>query len=154
MAKSMRVRKIQILEIVLGLTFICGYFLTKTNIINLHLVTFLATMLLGILYFPLGFYTLKSPDYNIGYSILFGILFSMSLVAIMFSLMKLDISIILILILVVLFLMAAFIQAIVYYFLEKKEEAQILFHDKWLTTRYLVFFILMFYALFTYNFKS
>ena len=150
----MKIRVINILEIVFGIIFILSFFITKTGILDLGWVAFLLTMLLGMMYLPLGFYTLKSPNFNIIYSILFGVLFSVSLAAIMLSLMKQDISIILIILMLVIFLMAAGIQAFIFYFLDNKQEGQIIMYNKGITIRYLIFFIFMVYVLVTYKFLN
>jgi hypothetical protein len=150
----MKIRKINIVEIALFFLFSAGYFLQRSNVMHHWAwVILLFFMLLGILYFPLGFYTLKSPKFSVIYSIIFGMLFSLSLTAILSSLMKVDISIVLLLILIVLYLMAASIQAVSYYFFSKTE-GQIIMYDYGITIRYLVFFSFMLYALLTYNFRA
>jgi|GEM_PF-1583097 hypothetical protein len=149
----MKIKIAQIIEIVLGGMFICGYFLSHYNVVNLHAITYVASSALGTMYFPLGFYTLKSEKFSVVFSILFGILFSISLIAIMFSLMQLAISIILLISLPSIFLIVAGMQAFIFYFITKKDEYQILFNDKLLTIRYLVLFVLMLFSLFTYDFR-
>lgn len=149
---KMKIRKINIVEIALFVLFSTGYFLQKTNVAHWGWITLLIFMLLGILYFPLGFYTLKSPKFSVIYSIVFGMLFSLSLVAILFSLMKAVLSIVFLLIFIILYLMAASFQAASYYFFNKTE-GQIIMYDYGITIRYLVYFAFMVYALVTYDFR-
>ena len=119
----------QILEIVLGITFICGYFLFHTSN-SIRWITFISGMILGSMYFPFGFLTLSSKKYNVGFSILLGMLFGASVVAILFSLIKSAFSVISLLALPVIFITVAGFQAMVFYFITKKDEYQILFYDK------------------------
>jgi hypothetical protein len=143
----------QIVEMVLGLMFICGYFLFHAASVA-RWVTSISAMILGTMYFPLGFLTLKSEKYNVGFSIFFGMLFSAAVVTILFGLMQYALSAIFLLGLPVIFLMLAITQALVFYFITKRNEYQILFYDRWLTARYLVLFVLMLYSLFTYDFRT
>lgn len=109
-------------------------------------------LLLIVLYFPLGFYTLKSTKFNGIYSILLGLFFGSSLISLLLRSMNVDLSIVLLLILIVLYIMAASLQAISYR-LFSKTEGQILMYNYEITIRYLVFFAFMLYALLTYNFR-
>lgn len=148
----MKIRKITILEITLAFLFCIGYFLQKADIAYFGFGLFVIYMILGILYFPLGFYTLRSAKFSIVYSMLFGLLFGLSLTAIFFSLLKVDISVVLLLWSVVFYLMAAAIQAFSFYFIDKRE-GQIIMYDLGISIRYIIFFILIVSGLLTYNFR-
>jgi hypothetical protein len=150
----MRLRAINIIEVFLAVVFITTYFLTQQKVADLAYVAFFDMIFLAVLYFPFGFYTLRSTEYNIVYSIVFGIIFSISLVGIAFSLSHIDISIVLLFLMLTIFLMAAVMQAVVYYFLDNKKDVNILFYNKALTIRYLLFFVLMIYSVVTYDFRN
>jgi hypothetical protein len=149
----MKIRKINILEIVLFLLFSAGYFLQKANVVHSGGLTVTSFLFLGILYFPLGFYTLRSPKFGVIYSIILGTMFSASLCAIFSGLMNAVLSIVVLLIMIILFLMAVSMQALLYYFF-KKEEGQIIMYDYGITIRYLVLFAFMLYGLLTYDFRA
>ncbi len=150
----MKLRVINIIEAFLGLIFLIAYFLTQKHIADLAYAASFDMLFLALLYFPLGFYTLKSIEYNIVYSIVYGFLFSISLVGMVFTLSHIDLGIVLLLLLLTIFFMAAVMQAVVYYFLDNKKDVNVLFYNKALTIRYLLFFILMIYSLMTYNFRN
>ena len=149
----MKIKTGQIIEIVLGLIFVCGYFVFHTSKAA-GWITIVSGMVLGAMYFPLGFITLKSKKYNVGFSMLFGLLFGASVVTILFSLVQSALSVLFLMVLLVFFIMVAAIQSLVFYFITKKDEYQILFYDKWLTIRYLALFVLMLYSLITYDFSA
>jgi hypothetical protein len=148
----MKLRLINIIEFFLALVFITTYFLAKKNVADLAYIAFFDGLLLGSLYFPLGFYTLRSSEYNVVYSIFYGILFSVALIGIIFCLSHIDISILLLFLMLTIFLMAAFFQAVIYYFLDNKKDSNVLFYNKILTIRYLLLFILMIYSVVTYKY--
>jgi hypothetical protein len=149
----MKIRTVNILEIILSVIFIAFYFLKKTDVVNLRWIGFISFMMLGILYFPLGFYTLKSPKLNLIYSVGYGMLFSCSLVSIFYSLLKVDISVVLLMMFIIIFLMLAAIEAAAIS-LFGQPNGKIIQYDTGLTIRYLVILFFMVYALVTYNFNN
>jgi hypothetical protein len=112
----MKIRKINIIEIVLFPLFTASYFFKKAGAIQHYgwvvLVFFFS---LGILYFPLGFYTLKSSKFSVVYSILFGVLFSLALTGIFYSLTKWVLTPVVLLASIIIYFMVAIIQAILFY---------------------------------------
>jgi hypothetical protein len=147
-----KIRIINIIEIILFISFTVAYILTKTNVVGLQTTTLLLSALLGFLYFPLGFYTLKSTDVGIGYSIGYGFFFAFPLLAVALSLMNMFISIAIILFLIVTYVMIVSLPAVVNY-LFNKPEGLIIMYNKPFTIRYLALAIFMIYALVTYDFQ-
>jgi hypothetical protein len=146
------INKINIAEIVLFVVFTLSYFFQESIPSHWRWVSLLLYFLLGVLYFPLGFYTLKSSKFKTIYSVFFGMLFTLALTAILLSLMKVALSIFLLWLSIVLYFMIAGIQAIAFY-VYSKTEGQIVMYDLGITIRYLAFLGLMIYASITFNFN-
>ena len=150
----MKIRTINIIETFLFLAFVLVYFLQSKNITHFGWTFLFLYILLGILYFPLGFYTLKSPKFATLYSVLFGILFSTALTSIFYASMTVGISVFSLLILIVWFVMAATIPLILKYIFNRPWLPIIIGLDMGITIRCLIYFIYMIYALANYNFLA
>lgn len=148
----MKLKTIESIEILLGVIFICAYFVSHFNLINPDWVIAIS-FVLAAMYFPFGFYTLKLVKCDIPFSIFFGAIFALSLVAISLSLKHSIVSVLLLVALPVFFIIIAGWQAMIFYLFTKNERFQILFYDKWLTVRYIVLLLIMLYAVFTYDFR-
>lgn len=146
----MKLNKITIAEIILLTLFIASYLFQQVIPINWRWVTLLLYALLGAIYFPLGFYTLKSSKYKSVYAVLFGMLFALSLTALLFSLLKVVLGIFLLLFLIVIYIMIPIIQAVSFYLYDKKE-GQIFMYDFGITIRYLLLLALIIYAAVTFH---
>jgi len=144
--------KINVAEIILLIVFTLSYFFQQSIPDHWRWVTLLLYFLLGVLYFPLGFYTLKSPKFKVSYSVFFGMLFSLAMTAILFSLLKYAWSIILLWMLIGIYFIVAGMQAMAFYIF-KKTEGQIIMSDFGITIRYLVFLGLMIYASITFDYR-
>jgi len=150
----MKTKVINIVEVILFLSFDLVYFLQSRNIIKVGWTLLILYLLLGILYFPLGFYTLRSSKFDRVYSVLYGLLFSVSLTGVFFAFMNVDLSILLLMLLIVLYIMAASVPLILHYILRRDWLPIIIFSDRGTTVRWLVYFVFMIYALYAYNWKS
>jgi hypothetical protein len=145
----MRIRTINIIEIFLGLVFSISYFLTKYDVAHLIWITFSSAMLLGVFYFPLGFYTLRAPNSNIASSIAAGALYSVSLVVIIFNMLKVDISMILLSLFIIIYPMS-FIAAFSFYIF-KRQKGQTIQYDNGLIIRGVGLFFYLLFAYYTYK---
>jgi hypothetical protein len=150
----MKIRTINIIEIFLFLVFALVYFLQNKNITHFGWTLLFLYFLLGILYFPFGFYTLKSPKFGTLYSVLFGFLFSGALTGVFYASMTVGLSVFLLLILIVWYVMAATIPLILKYIFNRSWLPVIIGLDKGITIRCLIYFIYMIYALANYNFRA
>jgi hypothetical protein len=144
--------KINIAEIVLLIIFTLSYFFQQSIPVHWRWITLLLYLLLGALYFPFGFYTLKSSKFKASYSVFFGLLFSLAMTAVLFNLMKYAWSILLLWMLIGIYFIVAGMQAISFYIF-KKTEGQIIMNDLGITIRYLVFLSLMIYASITFDYR-
>src|ERR1700755_840888 len=84
----MKLRPINIVEIILFILFSAGYFLHSAHIPYLSLMICIVGMVLGCLYWPLGFYTLKAPGVTTVYSTAASLLFACTLMQVMFAMFK------------------------------------------------------------------
>ncbi len=150
----MKIKAIGIIEIVLFLSFESVYFLQNRNVTNCGWTLLILYILLGSLYFPLGFYTLYSTKFDRLYSSLFGILFSGSITGIFFALINYDLSVLLLMLLIALYVMVAFVPLISYNVFGLHRFPIIVFSNKGITIRWFVYFALMIYALFTYKWQN
>ena len=146
-----KLRPVTIIEISLMVLFGACFVLTKTNVKDLASFAFFPGSLLAALYFPFGFYTLKSPDIVSPYPVAYGVLFSLSLISIMFSLIGVDLAEIFLMLFLVLFFMAVLLPVMANVLFEY-QNAMIIMYYKGYTVRYLFLAILMVYALMTYKF--
>lgn len=115
-------------------------------------LAFVIGAVLSVLYFPLGFYTLRSTDIGVRFSFIYGVVLSLSLVSIIFSLMKLDISILLLFILLIIFLLIVIIEAFAIKFLDQPN-GKIIKYNNGLIVRYLAVFVLMIWSVLSYNYQ-
>jgi hypothetical protein len=150
----MKTKVINIVEVILFLSFDLLYFLQSRNITKGGWTLLILYLLLGILYFPLGFYTLRSSKFDRVYSVLYGLLFSVSLTGVFFALMNVDLSTLLLMLLIVVYIMAVSVPLILHYILGRDWLPTIIFFDRGITIRWLVYFVFMIYALYAYNWKS
>jgi len=86
----MKFRVINIIEIILFTIFSVSFILTKSKVYNFGLPAFIFASALAMLYWPFGFYTLKSPGIKVIYSSLFGFLFNIALLSIAFNTLEYD----------------------------------------------------------------
>lgn len=148
----MKVRAINIIEVILFAVFSVFFFLTKTKVYNLGWHALILASALAILYCPFGFYTLKTPGIKVIYSSLFGFLFNIALLGISLGALEFGLSALLIMVMLVIYIMAVSLPAIANY-LYKYQDAMIIMYDKKYTVRYLLLFCYMIYALVTFNFQ-
>lgn len=147
----MKLRLITIIEIIIGVIFCVTFILKKENIGDVGWLVFFSSFILMILYFPLGFYTLKSKEYvEILNRIFYGMLFSCSVISIAASAGgKIDISFLLLMIFSSMFVIVAGWRSFAVYMFELP---QILNFDNGIVIRYLVLLALMLYSMLTYKF--
>jgi hypothetical protein len=141
----MKIRLVNIIEISLGLVFCVSYFLTKLYLSELGWVAFISSIALGILYFPLGFYTLKFQNISTTSSIIYGVAFSTSIVAILFNLININFSILLLVLMIGIFLMIAGLRAFIVFLFTRGDFLE---YNNAIAVRYLILFIYMIYIFF------
>lgn len=148
---SFKFRPVTIIELSLIGLFGACFVLTKTSIKDLSSFAFFPGSLLAALYFPFGFYTLKSPDIVSPYPVAYGLLFSLSLISIMLSLIGFNLAALFLMLFLVLFFMALLLPVMANVLFEY-QDAMIIMYNKEYTARYLFLAILMIYALVTSKF--
>jgi len=144
----MKLRPINIVEIILFILFSAGYFLHSVHIPYLSLMVIVVGMLLGCLYWPLGFYTLKAPGVNIVYSIAASLLFAGTLTQVMFAQFKWPTNALVFEIIMVLYLVSLLAMVGIYFF--KKQKGQAITFDKGLLARFAIYMLYLLYAFFNY----
>lgn len=138
----MKTRLMILAEIVLFIVFVGASIVTKLKIVRLGFVAIPAFVILGALYFPLGSFTLRSGRVNSTYAGLYGLLFSLSLAAIFFSILKSSFTVVLLLIFITVFLALA---VVAYFF--NKPDRKVLPYDTASAARYVILLISMIVAL-------
>lgn len=88
-------RLINYMELLLIFVYIASRLITSISHLDYDYISVISAFILGMLYFPLGFYTLRSRKGVYIRSSILGLLLSMSVVSIIFSLLKIDLSLIL-----------------------------------------------------------
>ena len=146
----MKIRLINIAEIVSGILLSVGFILTRSFYIDFGWLALIGSFLLSVLYFPFGFFTLRSPNVHVANSVTFGLLFSFSVIGIIFNLMKIDMSLVLLIVMIACFLIVAFLRAFVLFLFIN---VQILNYNNGIAIRYLVLFVYMIYALLSYKLR-
>jgi hypothetical protein len=147
----MKLRPINIIEIILFFISVTGCLFHSAHIPYLNLVVFILLMFMGCLYWPLGFYTLRVPGVNIVYSIGAGLLFSVSLVQAMFSILKWPTFTIVFKVIIAIYLIVLLVILGVFVF--KKQKRQAIKFDKGLLIRFVIYFLFVLYAFFNYRSK-
>ena len=145
----MKIRAVNIAEMVFYVIFVVATIITKQKVARLGFVAIPAFLALGALYFPLGYYTIKSAKINTTFSVLYGLLFSLSLTAVFFRILKAKFAVILLLVFVIIFLVLAAVEIITTTFF-KRPDGKIMPHDPALLIRFIVLFITMVVALVSY----
>jgi hypothetical protein len=149
----MMTNRINKAEMFLLIAFLLCYFFFQAIPVHWRWIVIVIYFLLGALYFPMGFYTLRSPKFKTIYSVFFGILFSITLTAIFFCLLKSALAVILLWLMIAIYFIVAIIQAISFYIFSKTE-GQIIMYDLGITIRYLIFLCLMIFAAVTFNYRQ
>jgi len=144
----MKLRRVNVVELILLGLFSAGYLFHSAHIPYSSLMFFVAGMFLGCLYWPLGFYTLKIPGVNIVYSIAAGLLFSVSVVQIIYGLLKWPTFSIIFEVIIGIY--AAAILAMCGVYLFKKHKGQTTTFDKGLLIRFAVYLLYVLYAFLNY----
>jgi hypothetical protein len=147
----MKLRPINIFEIVLAILFITGHVLLACmHIPIMGLVTVLSGGILCILYFYLGFITLKSPDVAVVSSILYGVVFGVAVIGLLFTFQHWPYAIFEITVGLILFIVLAVIRLLAVYVFKRPTVLQ---RSQGITIRYIVLFVLLLYALITLKFS-
>jgi hypothetical protein len=148
----MKLKFINIIEIILGAIFFGTYILKDVQNLDLRWLSILTGFLLSILYFPLGFLTLKSTsNIQLIYRIFYGMVFSFSILSIMLYLMKIEFAILLLIILTASFLFLAIFRVVL---VSLFDNDKVLDFDNGIVFRYLILFGIMIYSFVTYNFAT
>jgi len=143
----MKIRIINIIEIILGAIFCITFLFKNDNSADLMWLNILSAFLLSILYFPLGFYTLKSTmEIHIANLFVYGLLFSLSISSIMLNLMGIEISLILLIIFAGILLALAIFKFMAVYLVSSDKFLE---YDNSIVIRYLVLFGIMVYSIIT-----
>jgi len=144
----MRIRPINIIEIITALLFITAHFL-KGELPYMGLASVLGGMTLCALYFYLGMYTLKSLEIKTIYLIIYGLVFGTAIIGMIFSFQIWPYGNFFMLLGITLLLLLALIRAAAVYLFNKP---QILLYNRAIIVRYITIFIFSIYAFLTYKF--
>ncbi|MEO6631390.1 MAG: hypothetical protein ABIN13_06695 [Mucilaginibacter sp.] len=148
----MKLRAINIIEIILFLLFSLGYIFHSARIPYLNLMIFVVGMLLGCLYWPLGFYTLKAPGVTTVYSTAASLLFASTLIQIMFAMFKWPTHVIVFEIIIAIYLATLLTLVGISFF--KKQKGQPIAFDKGLLIRFAIYLLFLLHAFFNYVSKK
>lgn len=88
-------RLINYIEVLLIFIYVASKLMTSVSIANYDFISVISAFVLGVFYFPLGFYTLRNGEKTYMRASALGLLLSVSTVSIIFSLLKIDLSLIL-----------------------------------------------------------
>jgi hypothetical protein len=146
----MKIRPINVLELILFIVLTTSLLLLRAHahIPYLTPVVFISCMFLGLLYFPLRFYTLKLPGVSTVYTVGASLLFSVSLVQVMFVILKWPTTGIISKVIIGLYVAAALAGFCAYLF--KKQKGQLMTFNKWLLVRFVVYFLFVLYTFLAY----
>jgi hypothetical protein len=131
----MKLRPINIIEIITALLFIAGHLLKNAHVPYMGLISVLSGSILCILYFYLGFLTLKSPEIAVGNLIAYGLSFGIAVIGLIFNFQKWPFSKFYLIVSIVAFLLLALIRIIAVYLLKNDK---ILKYNKGIVVRYLL----------------
>lgn len=145
----MKIRAINVFEYILFIVFIAGIFLQGGHTLLLSWIIFISGMFLGCLYWPLGFYTLKLPGVNIKYAVAASLLFSCSIVIVIFKVLKWPNPPFTFEILTGIYGVVFLAMSGIYVF--TKNKAQPVKFSRSLLARFAAYFLLVLYALFAYK---
>lgn len=135
-------RIINKIEISLLVLFLIAYIGIAFNpLIELKWIAVAVAFILGILYFPLGFYTLGTSNNERGESILLGVVHSLTFVAIIFSIIQIHLSLILLQLLIPIYFILVIVALFTKKYINRKD---------WLL-RPLSLLLLVLYAYVTYR---
>jgi hypothetical protein len=146
----MKLRPINIIEIIAALLFIAGHFLKGAHIPYMGLLSVLGGLTLGVLYFNLGFLTLKSPEISVGNLIAYGLLLGTGVIALIFSAQHWPMAEQYLTFCIAFFILLALMRIVFTYLLKQK---RVLTYNKGIAIRYLVILIFMIVALLSYKIK-
>jgi hypothetical protein len=147
---KMKIRVINFIEIILEVIFVTSFAITKLQISDLSVLTFFSGLILGLMYFPIGFYTLKSPGIYVLNTIIYGAIFSLFVISILLNSMGIDLSIVILIITLSLYLCVAIFRVQAVYLIERPI---LLDYSNSIAIRYLLSFIIMIIILLTYKFR-
>jgi hypothetical protein len=140
----MKLRPINIIEIIAVLLFIAGHFLKDAHIPYMGLLSVLGGLTLGVLYFNLGFLTLKSPEISVGNLIAYGLLLGTGVIALIFSAQHWPMAEQYLIFCISFFILLALMRIVFTYLLKQK---RVLTYNKGIVIRYLVILTFMILAL-------
>ncbi|WP_183580735.1 hypothetical protein HDF18_25195 [Mucilaginibacter sp. X5P1] len=135
----MKLRPINIIEIITALLFIVGHLLKNAHIPYMGLLSALSGITLAILYFNLGFSSLKSPEIAVGNSIVYGFSFGTAVIGLIFSFQKWPFSKFYLIVSIIVLLLLALIRVIAVYLLKNDK---ILKYNKGIAIRYLLLLVI------------
>lgn len=144
----MKLRPINVVELILFILFTAGYVFHSAHIPYLSLIIFVVGMLLGCLYWPLGFYTLKAPGVTTVYSTAASLLFACTVTQVMFAMFKWPTHVIIFEIVTAIYLAALLAIVGVYFF--KKQKGKFIEFNKGLLIRFAIYLLFLLHAFFKY----
>ena len=136
----MKLRPINIIEIIAGLLFIAGHLLKNAHIPYMGLISVLAGSILSMLYFYLGFLTLKSTDIAKGNLIVYGLSFSIAVIGLIFSFQRWPFAKFYLILSVIIFLLLALIRVVAVYLFKNDK---ILKYNNGIAIRYLLLLVIV-----------
>jgi hypothetical protein len=146
---KMKLKPINVLEIIVSLIFIIAHLL-KGLLPYTGLETALSGGILCFLYFYLGVYTLRSPEVQTGYRIIYGLIFGTAVIGMIYCFQSWPYGNFFMILAMTLLSLIAVIRLVALYLLKK---SQIMPYNKGILIRYSVLFVVSIYAYLTYKFK-
>ncbi len=136
----MKLKLSEIFEIILAVVLIIALILKNAHIPYMSLLFLLSAGILATLYFYGGFFLFKSPGIKPVYTVIYGLIFSLAMIALIFKSQKWPFSRMYLAISIICLLILAFARIISVYLIRNKE---ILQYNKGIAIRYGVLLISM-----------
>jgi hypothetical protein len=145
----MKLRPVNIIEIIVAILFVAGHFLMNARIEYMGLISALSGLILSSLYFYGGIITFKSPGISIGNRIAYGLILGFEVMALVYSFQHWPYARFFLNIGIALFIILAIVRTVALYVLHK---AEVLNYNKGIAIRYILLLVCMIITLFTATF--
>lgn len=142
----MKSKPSKIIEVVFAAILVLALFLKSYHLPFAGLLLVLSAAVLSMLYFYGGFFFLRSPEIKPVYSVIYGIIFSLSLIALIFNIQRWPMGHSYLVFSLSCFAIVALVRIVLAYIFKNKEVFQ---YDKGIAIRYCILLVSLIYLLFS-----